>query len=70
VVFHGLQAIAKLEQSAAAAIDWPQYSGNLADYPAFMKKWKSDRQRCSVQLEDDQLCEILRKRCMPPAIAR
>jgi hypothetical protein len=44
------------------------YSGNLADYPAFVKKWKSPRQRCSVQ--DDQLCEIFRERCMPPNIAR
>jgi hypothetical protein len=38
VVFHGLQAIAKLGQSAAvpaavAATSWPQFSGNLADYP-------------------------------------
>jgi hypothetical protein len=37
-VFHGLQAIAKLGQSATtpavvAAMEWPLFSGNRADYP-------------------------------------
>jgi hypothetical protein len=69
-VLHGLQVIAKLGQSATvpAAFDWPRFSGNLADYPEFVKRWKSTRQRCNMQLEDDQLCEIFRERCMPPAL--
>ncbi len=74
-MFHGFQAIAKLGQSiaalaAAAAIEWPQFSGNLADYPEFMKKWMSAGQKCSTQLEDDQLCKIFRERCMSPTLQR
>ncbi len=74
MMFHGLP-IAKLVQSivvpaAAAAIDWPRYSGNLADYPAFVKNWKLVRQKCSMQLEDNQLCEIFWEKCMPPVITR
>ncbi len=52
------------------AIDWPRDSRNLADYPAFVKKRKSARQRCCVQLEEDHLCEIFREKCVPPVIAR
>ncbi len=69
-MFHGLQAIAKLGKSVAAAMSWPRFSGDLADYPEFVKQWKSARQKCSVQLEEDQLCEILREKCMPPALQR
>jgi hypothetical protein len=74
-VFHGLQAIAKLGQSTTApaameAMEWPIFSRNLADYPEFEKRLKSARQKCSAQLEDDQLCEIFREKCMPPALQR
>ncbi len=74
-MFHGLQAIAKFEQLAAAtaaveAIAWPQYSGNLVDYPALVKKWKSARQKCCAQAEDDQLCEFFQEKCMLPVITR
>jgi hypothetical protein len=73
-MFHGLP-IAKLVQSVvvpatAEAVHWPQYRRNLADYPAFVKKWKLVRQKCSMQLENNQLCEIFWKKCMSPVIAR
>ncbi len=74
-MFHDLQAIARLGQSAAApaataTTSWPQFSGNLADYPEFVKQWKSARQKCGVQLEEDQLCDIFQEKCMPPALQR
>jgi hypothetical protein len=74
-VFHGLQAIAKLGQlatapAAAPATSWPRFNGELADYPEFVKQWKSARQKCSVQMEEDQLRDIFREKCMPPALQR
>ncbi len=51
-------------------MNWPQFSGNLADYPEFVKRRKSARQKCCEQLEEDHLCEIFREKCMPPALQR
>ncbi len=36
----------------------------------FVKKWKSGRQKCGAQVEDDQLCKICREKYMSPVIAR
>ncbi len=68
--FEGRQAVAQWWQSAAAPAAGPLFSADARDFPAFVPKWKNVRASCGVWLEDDQLCDIFREKCMPPVLAR
>src|SRR5450830_458158 len=73
VMFHGLQVMAQRGMSssvitAAAALSWPDFSGDPLLFPSFKTRWEKVEKGAAVQLEDHQLCEVF-KLHVPPAMA-